>query len=161
MIQTVNIADLGGWVRNLSKERHAAAVGAVRLTMKERGRPIVSEEIKATKPIPFDRGDYDRSWKATDIVDGARMASGSAYASVIDDGRRPGTMPNIQALVGWAQRHGSEDPKRAAWAIAIAIKRRGLPAKHVFQRAKVRIIAACRAAAHLAISGRAAKTGES
>jgi hypothetical protein len=153
VIQSVNLADLGMHVRTMTKERHAAAVQAVRMTMKTRGRIVVSEEIKATKPAPFDRGNYDRSWKASDIPNGGRLASSSPYASTIDDGRRPGTLPNVQALVGWAKRHGMENPKSAAWAIAIAIKRRGIPAKHVFARAKVRLIEACRAAARLAISG--------
>ena len=62
-------------------------------------------------------------------------------------------MPNVQALIGWAKRHGMDNPASAAWAIAITIKRRGLPAKHVFRRAKARLINFCVQAARAAIGG--------
>jgi hypothetical protein len=197
VIGSVNIAQLAGHVRGLTKERHAAAVTAVRLVVKEHGRPIMSETIKATVPSPFDRGDYDRSWKAISIPNGVRFASSSAYASTIDDGRRPGTMPNVQAIVGWVHRHGlatraisaressyrrrflktatalgsyarrmaqaglkeravrqvEQEERSIAFAVAMAIKKRGTPAKHVFARAKVRLIVLCTDAARFAISG--------
>jgi hypothetical protein len=61
MMRSVQLRDLGDWARNLPKERHAAAVDAVRKVMRERGRVIVNEEINATQPRPFDRGSYARS----------------------------------------------------------------------------------------------------
>ena len=199
MIRTVSLRVLGGYVSRIPKERHKAAVRAVRQTMRERGRVIVREEINVTKPrIPFDRGDYTRSWQAVPIDDGCRIFSTCPYASVIDRGRRPGFgvgKAGIQALMGWAHRHGmdveavspreqlirkrmlktaaamgalamakagikarkakqAEDVARVvAFAIAAAIKRRGLPAKLVFDRASKRIVEACRYAAKLAIAG--------
>ena len=106
MIRSVHLRDLGGWFSRIPKERHAAAVKAIRKTMKERGRGIVRQEIDATSPRPFDRGDYARSWFAMSIKNGARLYSKSVYASVIDRGRRPGTLPNVQALMGWVKRKG-------------------------------------------------------
>ena len=157
MIRHVQLKDLGGYLSKIPRERHAAAVKAVRRTLRGQGRVIIREEINASKPIPFDRGEYTRSWEAIPIEDGGRIYSKSPYASVIDRGRRPGFgvgKAGIQALMGWAQRHGME--RSAAYAIAAAIKRRGLwmpKGLRVFERASKRIVDACRHAAKLAISG--------
>ena len=154
MMRSVQLRDLGDWARNLPKERHAAAVDAVRKVMNERGRVIVNEEINATTPRrPFDRGDYSRSWFALPIADGGRLYSKDPKASVIERGRRPGTFPPIGPLIGWAHRHGMEPAKSAAFAIAVLIKKRGLPAKHVFTRASKRLVVLCTQAARAALSG--------
>ena len=194
MIRHVQLKDLGGYLSKIPRERHAAAVKAVRRTLRGQGRVIIREEINASKPIPFDRGEYTRSWEAIPIEDGGRIYSKSPYASVIDRGRRPGFgvgKAGIQALMGWAQRHGMESAatiqrvsrhqmlqrmlgqraknrkvdkreqgeaslRSVAFAIAAAIKRRGLgqpKGLRVFERASKRIVDACRHAAKLAISG--------
>jgi hypothetical protein len=197
MMRSVQLRDLGDWARNLPKERHAAAVDAVRKVMQERGRVIVNEEINATTPRPFDRGSYARSWFALSIADGGRLYSKSPYASVIDGGRRPGKFPPIQPIIGWVHRKGlavgsssltatiasrqkkfreflystmtkaqlrKADKKIAkfseagaersiAFAIAMAIKKRGIPAKNVFARASKRLIALIETEVRMAISG--------
>ena len=151
MMRHVNYRDVAKFIPSIAKSRHVAAVRAIRSTMQTRARVIVREEINATRPnIPVDRGDYLRSWRAENVEDGAKVFSTSPYASVVDGGRRPGTMPNVQALIGWAHRHGMEPAKNAAWAIAISIKKRGIAAKNVFARACVRIVAECEQAARLA-----------
>lgn len=160
MIRKVNIRDLAGFVSKMPKERHAAAVRATRRTLRQRGCVVVREEINATQPHqPMDRGAYLRSWQVIDIQDGVRIFSTSPYASVIDHGRRPGFgvgRAGIEALMGWARRHGLGDRdqgKGAAFAIAASIKKGGLPAKHVFERAANRLIKECRTAVRQAISG--------
>ena len=54
------------------------------------------------------------------------------YADVIEFGRLPGTMPPVQALVKWIQRKlgikNKKQAKKVAWAIAMAIKNRGMDA---------------------------------
>jgi hypothetical protein len=199
VIRTVHLRDLGGWVSSIPKERHAAAVKAVRLTARSIARPIINEEINATRPhAPVDRRDYMRSWTALAIENGIRIFSSSPYASVIDGGRRPGSNSSIQALIGWVHRHGLADrsetkaiswnrnrklsftdslaaqklstkkivvmsvanqEKSIAFAIAAAIKKRGLPAKHVFERASKRIVVELREAARAAIAGAQDKAG--
>jgi hypothetical protein len=146
MMRTVHIRNLVGYVRGIPPACHAAMVSAVRRTVKQRGRVIVDQEINATRPYPpVDRGSYRRSWHVIDIPNGVRIASTSPYASVIDHGRRPGSWSNIQALTTWVKRHGMDgDPRSIAFAIAAAIKKRGLPAKKVFERAAKRLIAECR-----------------
>ena len=150
------------------------------------------EEILATKPRPpFDRGEFDRSWKAIPIENGARLYSTSPYAAVISRGRRPGKWPNITALIGWVKRHNlvEKSPEKAqawarskatfmgflaaqkmtarktmtdytaasiksiAWAIAAKIKRDGIPAKKVFDRASVRLVVELKAAVRSAFAG--------
>jgi hypothetical protein len=121
-MRTVHHRDLAGFIRKMPKERHAAAVRAIRVTMRTRARVVFHEEILATKPRPpFDRGEFDRSGKVIPIDDGARFFSSSPYASVINRGRRPGTWPNITALMGWVKRHNlvEKSPEKArAWAAA-------------------------------------------
>jgi hypothetical protein len=196
-MRTVSYRDLGALVSRIPKERHKSAVRAIRSTMNTRARVIVREEINGTKPRPpVDRGSYTASWKAENVEDGGKIFSTSLYASVIDQGRRPGTMPPIGPLMGWVHRHQlsvgaalesrissrrkafreflyskmskaqlraanrkiaqhtvAGDEKSIAFAIAMAIKKRGIPAKHVFERACKRIVAECKAAVKLAIAG--------
>ena len=173
-MRTVNYRDVGALVSRIPKERHTAAVRAIRSTMRTRARVIVREEINATRPRPpMYRGSYTASWKSENVEDGGKVFSTSPYASVIDKGRRPGTLPNIQALIGWVKRHGMQrwnnnpgmrsrvtgkdaqlaNARSIAFAIAMAIKKRGIPAKHVFERACKRIVDECKMAVRLAISG--------
>lgn len=171
MIRTVHVRDVAGYVRRRAKGSHAAAVRAIRVTMRGQGPRIVREEINATQPHPpFDRGEYLRSWRELDIDDGGRFFSTSSYASVIDRGRRPGTWTPIGPLIGWVKRKGlnrwdnnpgmrgrvkgkanlESNARSIAFAIAAAIKKRGLPPKNVFARAAKRIIAACKQAVNAA-----------
>ena len=158
MIRHVQLRDLGGYISRIPRERHAAAVRGVRQTLQQRGRVIVNEEINATKPRPpVDRRTYANSWFTMAIDDGGRIYSKDPKASIVDGGRRPGFgvgKAGIQALMGWAQRHGME--RSASYAIAAAIKRRGIwqpKGLRVFERASKRIVEACRHAARLAIVG--------
>jgi len=161
VIRKIHMHDLAGYISRVPKERHDAAVKAARRTMHERGRMFVVQANRAAQPRPaFDRGDYERSWKVVNIAHGVRIFSQSVYASIIERGRRPGTFPPIQPLVDWVHRHKlatNESVLKSAelsiaFAIAASIKRRGLPAKHVFERASVDIIKACRQACHNAIA---------
>ena len=151
MIRRVSLRDLGGYVSRIPKERHKAAVQAVRQTMHERGRVIVNEEVNTTKPRPpVDRRTYANSWFAMSIPDGGRLYSKDPKASIVERGRRPGFgvgKEGIQALMGWVHRHGMDTTsvspreklirsrllKNAAAQGAIAMARAGIKARKARQ----------------------------
>ena len=61
----------------------------------------------------------------------AEIVYAAPYAEAVEYGRSPGTMPPPQALIKWARRKlglNDKEAKRAAWAIASAIKKRGIAA---------------------------------
>jgi hypothetical protein len=63
----------------------------------------------------------------------ATIGSNVEYAKVIEYGLNPGTFVSTSSLEGWARRHGMK--RGSAYAIAQAIRRRGLPEKEVLQKA--------------------------
>lgn len=155
--RTVKIGQLGAFVSGLTREQHKAGVRAIQQCVRERGRPFIATAIQNTTPRkPFDRGSYQNSWKVVPLTDGARLFTSSPYASVIEHGRRPGFGVNragIEALQGWARRHGMENPLSAAFAIAVKIRKEGQPAKHVIERAAKLLAVEVRKAFHAAIAG--------
>ena len=88
-----------------------------------------------TRKLAHNIGYYLRAWKAERIPKGARVHNVAPYAGVIEWGRRKGARrPPIEPLVRWAQRKlglSEKEARGVAFAIATAIKKRGLPAKHV------------------------------
>lgn len=113
MIRTVNIKNLGAHVKNLTKQRYQDGVKSVRTCIHQRARDVVRQATNETSPrVPFDRGEYLRSWRVIDIPNGVRLFSTSLYASVIERGRRPGTWPPIGPLIGWVHRHNMVDQSK-------------------------------------------------
>ena len=90
-------------------------------------RAVVAIEGDAKRLAPVDRGQLRRSLnhevKASgrDVVGTA--GTNLAYARFVEEGRRPGKMPPVAAIAGWAARHGIEPS--AAFLIARSIGRRG------------------------------------
>jgi hypothetical protein len=156
-IRSVNIRELSGYVVGMCKDRHLAIVKAIQQTVQERGRVLVAQAIRETRPRPpFDRGTYQNSWKAINVPDGVKLVSSHPAASVIENGRRPGfgvSRAGIEALKGWAKRHGMDNPLSAAFAIATAIRKHVLPAKYVLERAGDALTKEVRQAAHNAAAG--------
>jgi len=80
-------------------------------------------------------GDYLRRWRWITISDGARVLNDHPAAAVIEYGRRPGSAPPPeQAIRDWLIRRlrwKEAKANRAARAVAMAIGRRGLLARHV------------------------------
>ena len=62
----------------------------------------------------------------------ATIGSNLEYAKTIEYGLDPGTFVSTSSLEGWARRHGMG--RGSAYAIALAIRRRGLPEKEVLQK---------------------------
>ena len=91
---------------------------------------VVAELIPAAVPQPVDRGVYKVGWHAFPMPDGAVIQNLEPHAGMIEEGVRAANVKigraMIAALAEWARRHGFEKPERAAWAIAIEMKERGI-----------------------------------
>jgi len=86
----------------------------------------------------FNTGGYMRSWRSEGLSFGARVYNLQPYSGVVDLGRRPGVGVSRQGielgLMPWAKRKlGLTDSqaRSVAWAIATAIKKRGLLPRRV------------------------------
>lgn len=106
----------------------------------------IREEIQVDS---YDTGALARSVTYRQVSDGVvEVGSALEYAPVREYGRKPGTFPNLDALVGWAARHGmliqwgatsSYDDlyykdKGTVFLIARAIAIRGIEGKHTFYK---------------------------
>lgn len=93
----------------------------------------------------FDRGGYKRGWKYELVKNfhGVRIFNSSPYASVIEEGRRPGArQPPTSAILPWVRRKLGVRGKAAngvAFVVARAIGRDGIPGKHVLAGAEDKI----------------------
>ena len=68
------------------------------------------------------------------------IASNLDYGQYVNDGRRPGTMPPIEALEKWIEQRGIASEQKEvtsiAWAIAKAIKKQGSPTRGAYKYSK-------------------------
>jgi hypothetical protein len=83
-------------------------------------------------------GSYLQKWRAERTENGALVSNDAPYSGVIENGRRPGTMPPSKAIALWAQRKlglDAQEAKKASFMIARAIARRGLKARNVLSSA--------------------------
>lgn len=92
-------------------------------------------ERTAREGAPKDTSALARSITSEVKGTSARVYSTLAYASVMEEGRRPGArMPPPQALLGWLGRHGI--PASFAFVVARAIGRRGIKGRFFMRAAK-------------------------
>jgi hypothetical protein len=95
---------------------------------------IITEIIPSRTPQPVDRGTYRAGWRAYHAPYGALIENIEPHAPIIEGGARAGNIKigkaMIAALAEWAARKGlaakGKDAERVAWAIAKAMKRRGI-----------------------------------
>ncbi len=94
---------------------------------------IVTEIIPARSPEPVDRAVYKAGWRAEPIENGAMIINREPHASIIEYGARAANIKigrlMINALASWVVRKGlgsKEEAKSIAWAIALAMKKRGI-----------------------------------
>jgi len=82
-------------------------------------------------------GTFRRSWKTRKTTRGVSIYNNQKYAAVVEGGRRKGAkMPPIDELAKWAQRRAGvsrEEARRAAFAMARAIKARGLKPRNILR----------------------------
>ena len=111
-MSAIDIKDIGSWPAAVVKAKRDEAMTALRTTIKVDGPVIVQATIDATVPHPpVDRATYRRNWKCRNIKDGARLYNSTVQASIIEDGRRPGTgvsWEGMRSLRLWVHRHGME-----------------------------------------------------
>ena len=123
--------------------RHAANGGDTRkiivalLLAAKLGIPVVRNSAKQLRA--FDTGKMSGGWKADPTATGAILYNPVMYTSTIEIGRRPGTMPPIDPLVGWVHRKlqpggGPGNERRIARLVQLKIYHRGTAARYVVRR---------------------------
>lgn len=85
---------------------------------------IQTRVIPQLMPSPVDRSVYKAGWRAEETDDGALYENTVRHAGFVEDGVKADSVKvgrkMIEGLAEWAGRHGSADPVRSAFAIAIA-----------------------------------------
>lgn len=117
--------------RKLAPKMQAAAVRGLYSAALRGVQVVKAELIPAAVPQPVDRGHYRAGWQAVLIEGvGALIVNPEAHAGLVEGGVRASAVKigraMIKALAEWAQRHGFEEPERAAWAIAKRMKEHGI-----------------------------------
>lgn len=149
----VNLKDLSQALVKDLRGKENQAVRAIRRAVQEHGPRLAAEVVDETKPRPVDRGTYRRSFRADDLPQGAALYNYAPHAGVIEDGRRAGArQPPVEVIEAWLRRklrvaikEGQVGPmsprawRSAAFVIARAIGRRGLPAHRILARVNSRL----------------------
>lgn len=121
----------------MSRRITISAKGLDKLVAKLTGGAIIRDELRvaftrsailveseAKKLAPVDRGRLRAG--ITHAVDSsqfptwAEVGTNASYAKAVHEGRRPGIMPPVKAIEGWAKRKGL-----SAWAVAKSIEKHG------------------------------------
>lgn len=139
-----------GWERIVAKLHPGLYAEPVREALE---RSAITIENRAKTMTPVDTGRLRASithtldpsaaplWaKVGTNVSGGMSAAGVArkgYGLYVHEGRKPGKMPPVSALVDWARRHGNIPP----FLLARAIGRRGIKAKPFLRTALQQSIA--------------------
>lgn len=135
----------------------ARVIRAVQVEVHTSGLAIVDDTIARSHPVPVDRGLYRRSWRVAELPDGASLFNDSPYASIIENGRRPGSKPPPrQPIFDWIMRKGlarlngptqrragrrmKADERSRAWGLAFVIARsigkHGQPARLILAKTR-------------------------
>lgn len=97
-------------------------------------RIVLGIEADARRAVAQDTRDLMRSIasEVTPIGGGIEgiVRVGAPYGRFVEEGRRPGKMPPVEELRGWARRHGI--PEQGVYALARAIGKRGTKAQPFF-----------------------------
>lgn len=97
--------------------------------------PVLHDATRKAKIV--DTGRYLISWKSEATALGARVFNAAPYSAVIELGRRAGaTMPPPQVIAKWLQRArglSRKEAEAAAFVVARAIGKRGIPGKFVLK----------------------------
>lgn len=135
------------FTRGLPKKLNAAVITGIRNGSQQALTVVAQAGNKAPPASPhgkkgaFDTGAYFRGWKVTHLPNGARVYNATAYADIIERGRRRGRRPPpSKAIELWARRRlglSAKEAKAAAFPIARAIGRRGLKGRRVLASAKL------------------------
>ena len=124
----------------LSDEKFQESVGRGVEAILRFGEDEVRRQIERADPYPpISTGNFVRSifvevqGPVREVFEGV-IGSAAPYAPVIEFGRAPGRFPPIGPLKIWARRKlGSGD---LAWPVAQKIRKKGIPARRVFEKAR-------------------------
>jgi hypothetical protein len=140
-----DISEAEELARYLGISIEKVALRAIHATALRVVQHITTVIIPAEPNPPVDRSIYRAGWRAHKAIDGAVVTNHVPYASIIEFGARAENIKisraMIIALTGWVMRKGIVKPAgrgkkakaaahieatRAAWAIAMAMKKRGI-----------------------------------
>jgi hypothetical protein len=133
--RSISLADAGKWTAIMGKEMRDAAERGLRSAGLKLVAHIQNEIIPETKPRePVDRGAYRAGWRSTPGKGFVLVHNTLPYASIIEYGARAANIKvgrkMIEALMGWVRRKGlatgKDNVRQAAWAIAMAMRKRGI-----------------------------------
>ncbi len=149
----------------LKEGMHGAVRGGLTSAAMRTLSHVTTVLIPMQDPQPVDTGAYRAGWRVDVTAEGADLVNTLPYATIIEDGARPENVKigraMIAALKAWVLRKGffgldSSSKKKAdsdgqaesmAWAIAVAMKKRG-----IFNRMGKKGLGIARAARDFAIS---------
>lgn len=161
----VSPAQLPEALREHAKQALKEIHQAVFETCQIEGQQIIQAEIDATSPPPVDRGTYRRSFKVAKTESGVSIYNPLLYASVLEEGRRPGgKMPPLDEITRWVIRKGlvkgrgrgaSRDKaaRAIAYVIARGIARKGMKPRRILARSEARLTPLVMAAIYKALEG--------
>lgn len=142
--RAMTLKDFRGYIRKLGKNLvgHEGAVVRGIHSGLMRSIPIVQQATVTAYPASpngsegaVNTGVYRLAWQVEATNTGGRIFNTVPYAGVIEYGRRAGAKrPPTRALELWAMRKlglNAKEAKSASFAIANAIKKRGLAARRV------------------------------
>jgi hypothetical protein len=120
-----------------------AILREVRAEVKTRGIAMAVMTAQSLSPPPVDRGTYIAGFRAADVPDGVKLFNIAPHAAIIEGGRRPGArMPPPALLAEWARRKGiaGAEARGIGFALAKAIAKRGMPARHVLRKTALKLL---------------------
>lgn len=145
MTTTLTIAQVPAWLDGYAKQANKSAMAGL-LSAAARGTAVIQTQlIPMRTPEPTDRGTYKAGWHFRATPEGSEIYNAEAHAILIENGVRGENVKigaaMIRALTAWVIRKGlvgkrgrGEGAKRSqeqeatsmAWAIARAMRKRGI-----------------------------------
>lgn len=132
--KVIKLEDAAKWVDGeLGPALKEAALRGIVSAAARLLQEITLRIIPTKSPQPVDRGVYRAGWRMRAEPDGAVIENLEPHAAFIEYGVRSGNVKvgraMVDALEGWVVRKGiasGKDARRAAYAIALSIQRRGI-----------------------------------
>lgn len=138
-MSTVKLS-LSEWVVYLNMLGKRFKPAALRGLRKAAMQGVQTLRQNTSTALLVNTGAYKRGWKYIPLSNGALIYNAQPYAGVLERGRRRGgLMPPTLPLTRWAQRKlglSKKNAKRAGFAIALAIKKRGTKGRRIMTDAR-------------------------
>lgn len=163
----VKPGDVAAWLMENDEERRKRIVKAIQTCVSTEAPRLAQQETHAAKPVPVDRGQYLRGFVSYPTDHGSVFINHAPHAPIVEDGRRPGKFPPVDAIEAWVRRKFRvrfQEARRAlaasrgraqkarviapakdvsvrsiAFLVGRAIARRGLPPHRIMARVEARL----------------------